>query len=112
MPVTVSVEPSSTRRFEGAFKQVPDDVNQFLKAGNDAFATELNSQPNTKLDTAMRVKTNLVDQRPSSYQDCVAWARLEFQQCFHDSIAQLLHNFPADQVTASGAPFWSGADSA
>ena len=57
----------------------------------------------------MRVKTNLVDQRPSSYQDCVAWARLEFQQCFHDSIAQLLHNFPADQVTASGAPFWSGA---
>ena len=45
----------------------------------------------------------LVDQRPSSYQDCVAWARLEFQQCFHDSIAQLLHNFPADQVTASGA---------
>ena len=109
VPVTASVEPSSTRRFEGAFKQVPDDVNQFLKAGNDAFATELNSQPNTKLDTAMRVKTNLVDQRPSSYQDCVAWARLEFQQCFHDSIAQLLHNFPADQVTASGAPFWSGA---
>ena len=50
------------RRFEGAFKQVPDDVNQFLKAGNDAFATELNSQPNTKLDTALRVKTNLVDQ--------------------------------------------------
>ena len=84
-------------------------MNQFLKAGNDTFAQELNSQPNTKLDTAMRVKTNLVDQRPSSYQDCVAWARLEFQQCFHDSIAQLLHNFPADQVTASGAPFWSGA---
>jgi len=107
--VTASVEPSSTHRFEGAFKQVPDDVNQFLKAGNDAFATELNGQPNTKLDTALRVKTNLVDQRPSSYQDCVAWARLEFQQCFHDSIAQLLHNFPADQVTASGAPFWSGA---
>ena len=84
----------SRRRFEGAFKQVPDDVNQFLKAGNDAFATEFGGQPNTKLDTTLRVKTNLVDQRPSSYQDCVAWARLEFQQCFHDSIAQLLHNFP------------------
>ena len=64
VPVTASVEPSSLveqHRFEGAFKQVPDDVNQFLKAGNDAFATELHSQPNTKLDTAMRVKTNLVD---------------------------------------------------
>lgn len=95
--------------FEGVFKQIPDDVNQFLKAGNGQFASDLNSQPNTKLDTAMRVKVNLVDERPTSYQDCIAWARLEFQQCFHDSIAQLLHNFPADQVTASGAPFWSGA---
>ena len=37
----------SPRRFEGAFKQVPDDVNQFLKAGNDTFAQELNSQPNS-----------------------------------------------------------------
>ena len=57
-----------------AFKQVPDDVNQF-KAGNDAFAQELNVS-RTRSSTRLRVKTNLVDQRPSSYQDCVAWARL------------------------------------
>jgi len=27
---------------------------------------------------------------------------------FHNQIAQLLHNFPADQVTSTGQPFWSG----
>ena len=36
------------------------------------------------------------------------WARLRFEENFHNSIAQLLHNFPLDMTTSSGAPFWSG----
>mmetsp|Transcript_6697 Transcript_6697/g.21080 ORF Transcript_6697/g.21080 Transcript_6697/m.21080 type:complete len:1041 (-) Transcript_6697:52-3174(-) len=95
--------------FEGAFKQVPDDVNSFLTKGNEQFGKDLDQSPNTKLEVAGRVKTALVDARPLGYDDCVTWARLQFQLCFHDSIAQLLHNFPEDQVTAAGAPFWSGA---
>jgi len=51
----------------------------------------------------------LVDARPKTFADCVAWARLQFQECFHNSIAQLLHNFPVDQVTSTGQPFWSGS---
>jgi len=38
----------------------------------------------------------------------VAWARLVWQENFHNQIAQLLHNFPEDNITSSGAPFWSG----
>ena len=93
--------------FEGAFKQTVDDVNTYLKKSNDMVFEK--STPGLKLETLKRVKTALVDSRPLAFEDCVVWARLEFQECFHDSIAQLLHNFPADQVTASGAPFWSGA---
>ena len=47
-------------------------------------------------------------ERPNSYDDCVAWARLFFQEQYHNQIAQLLHNFPADQRTSSGQLFWSG----
>ena len=47
-------------------------------------------------------------ERPNSYDDCVAWARLFFQEQYHNQIAQLLHNFPADQKTSSGQLFWSG----
>jgi len=94
--------------FEGAFKQAVDDVNAYLKTNN--YVAQLDkTSPGAKLETLRRVKTALVDARPVSFEDCVRWARLNFQECFHDSIAQLLHNFPADQVTSSGAPFWSGA---
>jgi len=105
--------------FEGAFKQSVDDVNGYLKnissssrttSTESAYVAQLEkATPGLKLATLQRVKTALVDSRPVSFEDCVAWARLQFQECFHDSIAQLLHNFPADQVTSSGAPFWSGA---
>lgn len=98
--------------FEGAFKQSVDDVNSYLKASSSSSSFEAHldaTQPGAKLDTLRRVKTALVDARPLTFEDCIKWARLEFQSCFHDSIAQLLHNFPPDQVTTSGAPFWSGA---
>lgn len=45
---------------------------------------------------------------PKTLFDCVEWARLLFQENYHDSIRQLLHNFPPDNVTTQGTPFWSG----
>lgn len=103
--------------FEGAFKQSIDDVNSYLGAtkkqqiGGHSWEQHLDkTQPGAKLDTLQRVKTALVDLRPVTFEDCIRWARFQFQACFHDSIAQLLHNFPADlKVQGSGALFWSGA---
>uniref|UniRef100_A0AC34GJH6 Ubiquitin-activating enzyme SCCH domain-containing protein n=1 Tax=Panagrolaimus sp. ES5 TaxID=591445 RepID=A0AC34GJH6_9BILA len=31
-----------------------------------------------------------------------------FQQYYHNQISQLLHNFPAEQLTSQGVKFWSG----
>jgi len=94
--------------FEGVFKQAPEDANSYV-SNHSEFTAGLQAQQNTKLDTLRKVKASLVDERPLSFQDCIAWARLEFQQSFHNSIAQLLHNFPVDQVTSVGQPFWSGS---
>mgnify|MGYP001800504029 CR=1 FL=1 len=44
------------------------------------------------------VKTHLVDERPTDFASCVKWARLQFQESYYNTIAQLLYNFPADQV--------------
>eukprot|EP00752_Nemacystus_decipiens_P009961 g8884.t1 len=93
--------------FEGCFKQNAEDVNQYLEDPN--YATFLNSQHNTKLETLTRISESLGSSRPSSFFDCIKWARLQFQQRFHNEIAQLLHNFPVDSLTSSGNPFWSGA---
>jgi ubiquitin-activating enzyme E1 len=81
-------------------------VNQYLSGPE--FIKQLNDQQNTKLETLERLKQSLVDQRPSSFEDCISWARFKFEELFSNQIKQLLHNFPLDQVTTTGTPFWSG----
>lgn len=50
----------------------------------------------------------LIDDKPKDFADCVKWARLYWEEQYANQIKQLLFNFPPDQVTSSGAPFWSG----
>ncbi|ETP47163.1 hypothetical protein F442_06799 [Phytophthora nicotianae P10297] len=92
--------------FEGEFFQAPSDVNRYLEG--PAFMKELNEQQNTKIETLERLKSSLVDDRPMSFEDCISWARFKFEELFSNQIKQLLYNFPLDQLTTSGTPFWSG----
>jgi ubiquitin-activating enzyme E1 len=92
--------------FEGEFFQAPSDVNKYLEG--PAFIKQLNEQQNTKLETLERLKSSLVENRPKSFDECIAWARFKFEELFCNQIKQLLYNFPLDQVTTSGTPFWSG----
>jgi ubiquitin-activating enzyme E1 len=50
----------------------------------------------------------LIDERPLAFADCVKWARLHFEENYVNQIKQLLFNFPPDQQTTTGQPFWSG----
>jgi len=93
--------------FEGEFKQTAEEVNNYLSQSPEQYFEGL--QPNSKTDTLKKVRTALVDERPSNFDDCVSWARLKFEELFNNQIRQLLHNFPEDQVTSTGAKFWSGS---
>lgn len=53
-------------------------------------------------------QTALITDKPNNFADCVKWARLHWQDHFSNQIRQLLFNFPPDQTTSSGQPFWSG----
>lgn len=91
--------------FEGFFKQSADDVNAYLSQAD--FLANLERQPGTRRTTLEGISLNL-GQKPISLEECITWARLRFQELYHDAILQLLFNFPLDMVTSSGAPFWSG----
>jgi ubiquitin-activating enzyme E1 len=45
----------------------------------------------------------------ASVADCAAWARCKFEELFSWTIRDLLHRYPLDHVTATGAIFWSGS---
>ncbi|XP_040359300.2 ubiquitin-like modifier-activating enzyme 1 isoform X9 [Ixodes scapularis] len=93
--------------FEGLFKQSAENAVHYLK--DPRFMEKTLKLPgNQPLEVLEGVKQVLVDERPHSFADCVAWARLRFQDQYNNQIRQLLFNFPKDQTTSSGAPFWSG----
>ncbi|TKR73072.1 hypothetical protein L596_020427 [Steinernema carpocapsae] len=95
--------------FEGLFSNGASMANQYL-AGHEAFFDRLkNMAPGQKIEMLDAVLKALNKERPSSPEDCVAWARLQFEANYHNTIAQLLFSIPADQVTSEGVKFWSGA---
>lgn len=95
--------------FEETFKQTPEDVNRYLLSTREEFNASLANQQNMKMDVLKRIKDALTTNRPANFEDCVTWARLQFQATFVNNIKQLLHNYPLDKKTSSGTPFWSGA---
>ena len=47
-------------------------------------------------------------EKPLTFEACIVWARLKFEDLFSNTIKQLLYNFPKDSVTSQGVKFWSG----
>lgn len=92
--------------FEGAFTQGPQDVNSYLSQPH--FLEDLAKQGNAELPTLEVIEKFLVTEKPIHFNDCIRWARLRFQDEFHNNILQLLTIFPPDSADKNGSPFWSG----
>ena len=83
--------------FEGTFTQAPLTASQYVE--DASFKEKTLALPGAQpLETLQTVHKLIIKEKPDNFNDCVAWARLTWQELFHNSIAQLLHNFPADQV--------------
>ncbi|XP_037971257.2 ubiquitin-like modifier-activating enzyme 1 [Plutella xylostella] len=92
--------------FEGLFRQAAEHAAQYLR--DPAFLERTLKLPASQPLDALESVRNAITERPLSFEDCVAWARLHFENQYCNQIQQLLYNFPPDQATTSGAPFWSG----
>ena len=92
--------------FEGLFKNQAENVNAYLT--NPHFVEETLKQNGSK-DVIDGLKQCLVTAKPVTFEDCIVWARLQFEGLFNNTIQQLLYNFPKDSVTSTGVSFWSGA---
>lgn len=91
--------------FQGYFADAPETVNLYLSQPN---FVEQNLKQNPDMKGALTNIAQLLNNRPLLFDDCIKWARDEFEIKFKHDIQQLLYNFPPDAVTSNGAPFWSG----
>ncbi|KAH8384761.1 hypothetical protein KR093_007810 [Drosophila rubida] len=94
--------------FEGVFKQAAENAAQYIS--DPQFTERILKLPGIQpLEILESIKAStLLDDKPKSFADCVEWARLYWEDQYANQIKQLLFNFPPDQVTTSGQPFWSG----
>ena len=93
-------------QFDEFFLKPAENVNQYLTQP-DYIETTLKSGSGAK-EQLSQIKQYLVDERPKSFEQCIFWARMRFEENYSNNIRQLLHSLPADAVTSSGQPFWSG----
>lgn len=100
--------------FDGLFEKQPILVNSLLKKGKDEKnilecienlrKTDLGAWNQTKDAIIRFYKT----EKCETFDDCVKWARLLFEEYFNFNIRDLQKQFPRDYVSDEGLPFWTG----
>ena len=92
--------------FHTVFSAPADIVNSYITQ-KDYLGSTLKQSGNEK-QTLETLQEFLVTSKPETFDDCIEWARLQFEKHYNNAIQQLLYNFPKDSKTSSGQPFWSG----
>ncbi|KAI9327506.1 hypothetical protein DFJ73DRAFT_766321 [Zopfochytrium polystomum] len=92
--------------FDGLFRNPAENVNLYLTQPN--FAETTLKQSGNQMEILESIHSFLVSSRPLTFDHCIEWARLRFEDLYGNQIKQLLYNFPPDAVTSTGTPFWSG----
>jgi len=93
-------------KFHNYFVGPPETVNLYISQPH--YVEETLKQAGNEIPTLESLRDYLVTEKPQDSDDCIVWARKQFENEYNNAIQQLLYNFPKDSTTSSGAPFWSG----
>ncbi|CAI9107040.1 OLC1v1006312C2 [Oldenlandia corymbosa var. corymbosa] len=93
--------------FEGLLEKTPAEVNAYLSNPSEYASAMRNAGDAQARDNLERVLECLSEDRCETFQDCIKWARLRFEDYFANRVKQLIYTFPEDAATSNGAPFWS-----
>ncbi|XP_039017264.1 ubiquitin-activating enzyme E1 2-like [Hibiscus syriacus] len=93
--------------FEGLLEKTPAEVNAYLSNPVEYKAAQRNAGDAQARDNLERILECLEKEKCVTFQDCITWARLRFEDYFVNRMKQLIYTFPEDAATSTGAPFWS-----
>ncbi|KAG0452443.1 hypothetical protein HPP92_025107 [Vanilla planifolia] len=93
--------------FEGLFERIPTEVNKFLSKPAEYASSMISAGDAMARDLLEHVLECLEEERCETFQDCITWARLKFEDYFSNRVKQLTFSFPEDCATSTGTPFWS-----
>ncbi|KAL1479141.1 hypothetical protein MTO96_034839 [Rhipicephalus appendiculatus] len=94
--------------FEGLFKMSAVNAVKYLEDPRFLSVAQKTLPLKEKVAVLQELMKILVDERPRVFDDCVAFARLRFQEQYDANIRELLRVHPKEQLTCKDTPFWSG----
>jgi ubiquitin-activating enzyme E1 len=83
-------------------------AKNFAKNGEHFLMSLAKLHLNQELDELRQLAKILASEKCETFEDCVKWAREKWEENFRIIIEQLIEQFPPDQKTSSGLPFWYG----
>jgi ubiquitin-activating enzyme E1 len=92
--------------FGTEFTSIPGEVMSYVHS-NAQWRAALARDPSSKSGAIRHIVAALAGV-PRTWADCVAWARLKFEDYFANEIKQLMYNLPVGTVR-DGKPVWGGA---
>src|SRR5574340_382304 len=98
---------SARSEFEGLLEKTPTAVNAYLSNPSEYTSAMMNAGDAQSRDTLERILECLDRERCETFEDCITWARLKFEDYFANRVKQLIYTFPEDAEPSNGAPFWS-----
>jgi ubiquitin-activating enzyme E1 len=82
--------------FNAFFVDPPTTVNLYLSQPNYIETTLKSSGQH--MGQLQQIDKYLVKERPTTFAQCIEWARLQYELDYVNEIKQLLFNLPKDQV--------------
>jgi ubiquitin-activating enzyme E1 len=81
--------------FGGLFERSPQNVNSFLAGRIDAPKLK-RENPDALLSILRTTEEYLVTYPARTFDDCVRWARLKFEELFNIDIRKLIAQYPPE----------------
>ncbi|KAF8165027.1 ubiquitin activating enzyme [Crassisporium funariophilum] len=101
-----SAQTWSRTQFDNLFVKPAQAANAYLSEPNYLESTlKYSGQQKEQVE---QIVSFLVTNKPLTFEECIVWARLQFERDYNNDILQLLFSLPKDAVTSTGQPFWSG----
>jgi ubiquitin-activating enzyme E1 len=93
-------------QFFNLFTRAPGIANQYLS--DQSYVKKMMKADRGGLyENLLLIEKILVTERPQTFQDCVVWARLRFEDLFNFGIRNLVFSYPPD-LEKDGHRFWTG----
>eukprot|EP01121_Diplochlamys_sp_Union-15-3_P009370 TRINITY_DN2560_c0_g1_i1.p1 TRINITY_DN2560_c0_g1~~TRINITY_DN2560_c0_g1_i1.p1 ORF type:complete len:1039 (-),score=203.29 TRINITY_DN2560_c0_g1_i1:40-2991(-) len=92
-------------KFESLFVTQPREVQQFLE--DKSYLQGLKSGSGRPRISMIRHIKKIATHPPTTWEDCITFARIKFQSYFHNAAQQIIHAFPLDMKMKDGTKFWA-----